>query len=138
MRIKLLSIGLLSVLVAVTWSCKKINPQANQPKNVKIWNRGDTASEVRNGVLLKLYFDELNSNFSGLVINMNNRTVTNARVETHTFDPNGTPMFEYGPSTPTDVLAGDTLLIVLPAKNAGNFKTFTMHAEIGTSAGSGS
>ena len=126
---------LLAIMALGFTSCKKAN--ITPTKNIKIWNRGEIASENRSGVQLTLAFDETKLEFSGTLVNNNNSLATNARVEVHTFDPNGTAMFEYGPSTPTDMQPGETLNIVLPALNAGNFSTFSMHSEIGTQAGSG-
>jgi hypothetical protein len=128
---------MLGLIIIGFSSCKKANVMAPS-KPIKIWNRAEVAIEVRSGVELTLVFDETTLEFRGMMVNKNaTATATNARVEVHTFDPNGVAMFEYGPSTPTDILAGDSLLVVLPAQSAGNFTTFSMHSEIGTTAGTG-
>jgi len=135
-NIKTIIIALVSLVTFVGFtSCKKANAG---PTPLKIWQRSDTAYEYKNGVELTVVFNEMKQEFRVGIKNNNTNTITNARVEIHTFDANTNAIFEYGPTPDTDVLANDTLNIIIPAGTTlGNFAKFSMHVEYGNPAGSG-
>lgn len=126
----------LAAVITGTGSCKKANVAPPAPP-LKKWNRADTAVETANGVLLTLVFDEQTLEFKGTMVNQNAVVATQARVEVHTFDPSGNQLFEYGPTPAVDIQPGATVNVVLPAPTPGNFVQFSMHAETGSSPGSG-
>jgi len=91
----------------------------------------ETYNVNRNGARLILSYDAANNQFIGTVENMTNAVLTRARVEIHL--SNGV---ELGPTTPTDLAAGEILDIVLDA-GAQPFDSWTPHAEVGMSEGAG-
>lgn len=111
-------------------SCKKANVPAPVAP-LQMWNRADTAILIKSGMRLKIVFDEVNSEFVGTLENQNATSVINARVEVHTFDPNGAQLFEYGPTTPVPMQPNEIIQLVMPAVAPGNFIKFSMHPEIG-------
>lgn len=132
-RIHLNYLMLLAIILGAS-ACKDANITQS---TLKLWNRTETASMNRNGIELILTFDEANLEFIGTMENQNSKVATRVRVETHTFDTNGNAMFEYGPTTPVDMPAGEIRNITLPAANAGDFVTFSMHPEVGAAEGGG-
>ncbi|MDE2637641.1 MAG: hypothetical protein OXI30_14870 [Chloroflexota bacterium] len=92
----------------------------------------ETYDVTRNGARLILSYDAANNQFIGTVENTTNAVLTRVRVEIHL--SNGV---ELGPTTPTDLAAGEILDIVLDA-GAQPFDSWTPHAEVGMSEGSGS
>ena len=91
----------------------------------------ETYDVTRNGARLILSYDAANNQFIGTVENTTNAVLTRVRVEIHL--SNGV---ELGPTTPTDLAAGEILDIVLDA-GAQPFDSWTPHAEVGMSEGSG-
>ncbi len=91
----------------------------------------ETYDVTRNGARLILRYDAANNQFIGAVENTTNAILTRVRVEIHL--SNGV---ELGPTTPTDMAAGDVLDIVLDA-GAQPFDSWTPHAEVGMSEGAG-
>ena len=90
-----------------------------------------TYDVTRNGARLILSYDAANNQFVGAVENTTNATLTRVRVEIHL--SNG---LELGPTTPTDLAAGEIMDIVLDA-GSQPFDSWTPHAEIGMSEGAG-
>ncbi|MCY3781777.1 MAG: hypothetical protein OXG78_15795, partial [Chloroflexi bacterium] len=86
---------------------------------------------TRNGARLILSYDAAKVQFIGTVENTTNATLTRVRVEIHL--SNG---LELGPTTPTDLAPGEVLDIVLDA-GSQPFDSWTPHAEVGMSEGSG-
>ena len=86
---------------------------------------------TRNGARLILRYDAANNQFIGTVENTTNALLTRVRVEIHL--SNGV---ELGPTTPTDLAAGEVLDIVLDA-GVQPFDSWTPHAEVGMSEGAG-
>ncbi len=86
---------------------------------------------TRNGARLILSYDAANNQFIGTVENTTSAMLTRVRVEIHL--SNGV---ELGPTTPTDLPAGEILAIVLDA-GTQPFDSWTPHAEVGMSEGSG-
>lgn len=84
---------------------------------------------TRNGARLVLRYDAASNQFIGTVSNTTEAMLTRARVEIHL--SNGV---ELGPTTPTDLAAGEVLDIVLDA-GAQPFDSWTPHAEVGMSEG---
>ncbi len=82
-----------------------------------------------NGARLILSYDAASNRFIGTVENTSNTTLTRVRVEIHL--SNG---LELGPTTPTDLRAGQVLDIVLDA-GAQPFDAWTPHAEVGSGEG---
>ena len=101
------------------------------------WNRNDTANEVINGINLILVYDEPSGAFKGTLENLNTKVASQVRVEVHVYNANGKST-EYGPTTPADMQPGKKRDVTLAAPNAGNFVTFAMHPEVGSSGGEGS
>ncbi len=91
----------------------------------------ETYDVTRNGARLILSYDAVNNQFIGSVENTTNAILTRVRVEIHL--SNG---MELGPTTPTDLAAGEVLDIVLDA-GAQPFDSWTPHAEVGMSEGAG-
>ena len=91
----------------------------------------ETYDVTRNGARLILSYDAANNQFIGTVENTTNAVLTRVRVEIHL--SNGV---ELGPTTPTDLAAGEILDIILDA-GAQPFDSWTPHAEVGMSEGSG-
>ena len=91
----------------------------------------ETYDVTRNGARLILSYDAANNQFIGSVENTTNATLTRVRVEIHL--SNGV---ELGPTTPTDLAAGEVLDIALDA-GAQPFDSWTPHAEVGMSEGAG-
>jgi len=90
-----------------------------------------TYDVTRNGARLILSYDAANNQFIGTVENTTNATLTRVRVEIHL--SNG---LELGPTTPTDLAAGQVLDIVLDA-GAQPFDSWTPHAEVGAGESAG-
>ena len=86
---------------------------------------------TRNGARLILRYDAANNQFIGTVENTTDAMLTRVRVEIHL--SNGV---ELGPTTPTDLAAGEILDIVLDA-GSQPFDSWTPHAEVGMSEGAG-
>jgi len=86
---------------------------------------------TRNGARLILRYDAVSNQFIGTVENTTDAVLTRVRVEIHL--SNGV---ELGPTTPTDLAAGEILDIVLDA-GAQPFDSWTPHAEVGMSEGAG-
>ena len=84
---------------------------------------------TRNGARLILRYDAAANQFVGTVENTINAVLTRVRVEIHL--SNGV---ELGPTTPTDLAAGEVLDIVLDA-GVQPFDSWTPHAEVGMSEG---
>ncbi len=91
----------------------------------------ETYDVIRNGARLILSYDAVNNQFIGTVENRTNAALTQVRVEIHL--SNGV---ELGPTTPTDLAAGEVLDIVLDA-GAQPFDSWMPHAEVGMSEGAG-
>ena len=90
-----------------------------------------TYDVTRNGARLILSYDAANNQFVGTVENTTDTTLTRVRVEIHL--SNG---LELGPTTPTDLAAGEIMDIVLDA-GSQPFDSWTPHAEVGMSEGAG-
>jgi hypothetical protein len=132
-RIYLNYLMLIAIIIGAS-SCKDANITQS---TFKLWNRSETASMNQNGIQLILTFDETKLEFNGTMENQNSIVATRVRVEVHTFGTNGNQLFEYGPTTPVDMSPGEIRNISLPAANAGNFVTFSMHPEVGAAEGGG-
>ena len=91
----------------------------------------ETYDVTRNGARLILRYDAASNQFIGTVENTTSAVLTRVRVEIHL--SNGV---ELGPTTPTDLAAGEVLDIVLDA-GAQPFDSWTPHAEVGMSEGAG-
>lgn len=85
-----------------------------------------------NGARLILSYDAASNRFIGTVENTSNATLTRVRVEIHL--SNG---LELGPTTATDLAAGEVLDIILDA-GAQAFDAWTPHAEVGSGEGGSS
>ena len=90
-----------------------------------------TYDETRNGARLILSYVTANNQFIGSVENTTSAQLARVRVEIHL--SNGV---ELGPTTPTDLAAGEVLDIVLDA-GPQPFDSWTPHAEVGLSEGAG-
>lgn len=82
---------------------------------------------TRNGARLVLRYDTAKKHFIGAVLNTTEAMLNRVRVEIHL--SNGV---ELGPTTPTDLAAGEVLEIVLDAA-AQTFDSWMPHAEFGVS-----
>ncbi len=91
----------------------------------------ETYDVTRNGARLILRYDAATNQFVGTVENTTSAMLTRVRVEIHL--SNG---LELGPTTPTDLTAGEVSDIVLDA-GSQPFDSWTPHAEVGMSEGAG-
>ena len=85
----------------------------------------ETFDAVRSGARLILTYDAPSNSFKGTVENTTSGVLNRVRIEVHL--SNGT---ELGPTTPTDLAAGEVVAINLPATSA-SFTGWTTHAEVG-------
>ena len=85
----------------------------------------ETFDAVRSGARLILKYDTPSNSFKGTVENATNSVLDRVRIEVHL--SNGT---ELGPTTPTDMVAGEVVAINIPATPA-SFTGWTAHAEVG-------
>ena len=107
--------------------------EAAEGGNVTLLTPDQTYEETSGGARLQLAFDPAANAFVGTAENTTSRTLTRVRVEVHL--SNGT---ELGPTTPTDLPAGQTLRLTLPS-TAAPFDTWSAHVEVGSGeAGEGS
>ena len=90
--------------------------------------------QTRNGARLIMSYSPSQDAFYGIVENTTNQTLTRVRVEIHLTDQSGAIIAELGPTTPTDLAPGGTLLITLPAAGQA-FAGWSPHAEIGSGEG---
>ena len=104
--------------------------EAAEGGNVTVMAKNETYDEVRSGARLILAYDAGANAFNGTVENTTSGPQTRVRVEVHL--DNGV---ELGPTTPTDLAAGEILPISLPA-GAAPFQTWTAHPEVGSGEGS--
>jgi len=107
------------------------NGEAAEGGVVNLLNAAETYDETVNGARLMLAFDPATNAFVGTVENTTNGPLTRARVEVHL--SNGT---ELGPTTPTDLAAGETITLNLPSTAAG-FVTWSAHPEVGAAEAGG-
>lgn len=133
MKQVIISILLIGIILGFE-SCQKAN---DLTPNITFWNRNQTAIEVKSGVELTISFDEVNKEWKYKVENKNAFISTRVRIEVHTFDAAGKQMFEFGPTTPIDMNSGQVINATIAAPNAGNFATFSTHAESGAAEGGG-
>ena len=96
------------------------------------YQKGQTASETREGVVLVIAYDSASDAFIGTVRNTNNRTVQHVRVEAHL--SNGV---ELGPTPRVDLAAGETRPVNLSAESQ-SFTGFSVHVELGLGEHGGS
>ena len=96
------------------------------------YQKGQTASETREGVALVIAYDSASDAFIGTVRNSNNRTVQHVRVEVHL--SNGV---ELGPTPRVDLAAGETRTVNLSAESQ-SFTGFSVHVELGLGEHGGS
>ena len=96
------------------------------------YQKGQTASETREGVVLVIAYDSASDAFIGTVRNSNNRTVQHVRVEVHL--SNGV---ELGPTPRVDLAAGETRTVNLSAESQ-SFTGFSVHVELGLGEHGGS
>ena len=92
----------------------------------------DTYDSVRNGAHLIMSYDAATNSFRGTVENTTGAILPQVRVEVHL--SNGV---ELGPTSPVDLLPGETRPIVLQAMGPP-FDMWTAHPEVGSSTGGGS
>ena len=91
--------------------------------------RTDTFDEVRAGARLIIAYYEDTGEFRGTVENTTDRTLQQVRVEVHL--SNGV---ELGPTTPTDLVPGQTIEVVLSVlEKDRDFSTYGAHPEVGPS-----
>ena len=107
------------------------NGEAAEGGVVNLLTASETYDETINGARLLLSFDSAANAFVGTVENTTNGPLTRARVEVHL--SNGT---ELGPTTPTDLAAGETISLNLPS-TAAPFDTWSAHPEVGAAEGGG-
>ena len=89
-----------------------------------------TYDMVDRGAHLILRYDATNGRFTGTVTNDTNATLSRVRVEVHLATPRGT--HELGPTEPTDLAPGETLLVGLPATGNEDFTAWGgIHVERG-------
>ena len=100
--------------------------EAAEGGNVPLLAPNQTYDETSGGARLQLAFDPAANAFVGTAENTTNQTLTRVRVEVHL--SNGT---ELGPTTPTDLPAGQTLRLTLPS-TAAPFDTWSAHVEVGS------
>ena len=86
----------------------------------------ETHDEVRAGVRLILAYDAESNSFKGTVENTTEAILEQVRVEVHL--SNGT---ELGPTTPTDLEAGEVADVELAATEE-SFETWSAHPEVGS------
>ena len=91
--------------------------------------RGETWDMVRRGARLVLSYNAERDAFVGRVENTTNERLCAVRVEVHV---GGGP--ELGPTARTDVPAGGTIEVLLPAEGASS-ETWTAHPELSTCSG---
>jgi hypothetical protein len=91
--------------------------------------RGETWDKVRRGARLVLSYNAERGAFVGRVENTTNERLCAVRVEVHV---GGGP--ELGPTARTDVPAGGTIDVVLPAEGA-SIDTWTAHPELSACSG---
>ena len=92
--------------------------------------RADTWDVVRRGARLVLAYNEASNAFVGTVENTTESTMCAVRVEVHL--SSGT---ELGPTTRTDVPAGQSIEVELPA-GSDAFDSWTAHPELSSCSGS--
>jgi len=90
----------------------------------------ETFDAVRGGARLVLNYDPASNAFVGAVENTTGNVLSNVRIEVHL--SNST---ELGPTTPADMVPGETLAVNLPA-TAASFTGWIAHAEVGGGEGS--
>jgi len=88
----------------------------------------ESYDQVRNGARLVLTFDAQSNTFKGHVENTTDRILKKVRVEVHV--SNGV---ELGPTTPSDLDPGESMLIALTA-TSDDFDGWTTHPEVGESS----
>jgi len=81
-----------------------------------------------NGVHLYMYYDMQNNSFIGTVENTLNITLKEVRVEVHLSNEE-----ELGPTTPVDLLPGETHDVLLNATST-DFEWWSVHPEVKKSA----
>ena len=96
------------------------------------YQKGQTAGETREGVVLVIAYDSASDAFIGTVRNSNDRTVQHVRVEVHL--SNGV---ELGPTPRVDLTAGETRTVDLSAESQ-SFTGFSVHVELGLGEHGGS
>ena len=96
------------------------------------YQKGEIASETREGVVLVIAYDSASDAFIGTVRNTNNQTVQHVRVEVHL--SNGV---ELGPTPRVDLAAGETRTVNLSAESQ-SFTGFSVHVELGLGEHGGS
>ena len=87
--------------------------------------KDQTYDRERAGTRLVLAYDEQAGAFAGMVENVGDEPLSRVRVEVHL--SNGV---ELGPSSPGDLVPGETMLVSLDASGE-TFETWSAHAEVG-------
>lgn len=85
----------------------------------------DTFDMTRNGARLVLRYDAASQTFRGTVTNTTNATLRQVRVEVHAIGAQ-----ELGPTKPTDLAPGQTILVSLDAAGQ-TFTQWSPHPEVG-------
>ena len=122
------------VLAVVASACKNIaesGTTSGEEGSGTMLSLNEGYDNTRNGARLILNYDAQSNSFNGTVENTTANTLKRVRVEVHL--SNGV---ELGPTTPTDLAAGESLDISLAASSNG-FDGWTPHAEVGAGESGG-
>ena len=92
--------------------------------------------QTRNGARLVMLYNADREVFYGIVENTTDRTLRRVRVEVHLSDADSSIIAELGPTTPTSVPPGGTLLVNLSAAGQ-TFAGWSPHVEVGSGEGGG-
>ena len=93
--------------------------------------------QTRSGARLIMSYNSSRNEFSGTVENTTNQTLRRVRVEVHLSGGSSNAITaELGPTTPTDLAAGEKLNITLSAQGQ-TFDGWSPHVEVGSGEGGG-
>ena len=92
--------------------------------------------QTRNGARLVMVYNPDSNAFHGIVRNTTIRTLHRVRVEVHLSDAANAIIAELGPTTPTSLPPGGTLLVNLSAAGQ-SFAGWAPHVEVGSGEGGG-
>ncbi|MDE2944646.1 MAG: hypothetical protein OXT63_10655 [Gemmatimonadota bacterium] len=98
--------------------------ESGEESNVSL-TKADVFDQTRGGARLILRWNEAEQAFTGTAENVTSSVIRRVRVEVHL--SNGT---ELGPTTPTDLNAGESISVRLDARGQV-FDRWSAHAEVG-------
>ena len=129
------ALALSSVALGLALACGgdgegNLGEQGGGEESAKQLAKTETFDAVRAGARLIARYDADSGTFTGTVENTTSATLVQVRVEIHL--SNGE---ELGPTAPVDLAPGEVAPVTLTP--SAPFETWSAHAEVGTSAGSG-